>query len=103
MLCCRGDVDKSCPYDVQMWSWRHVRESVLQSRENEREVDISDGHMFPWWLLLGGTGRQNRLLDRGVTRVVLSGSTLKVTLLAGRPQEVAVESERYGRLQMNPL
>ena len=95
VLCRRGDVDESCPYDVQMWSWRRVREIVLQPREEEGEVDISDGHFFPWWLLLGGTGRQRLLLERGVTHVVASGRTLKVTLLDG---EVALYSSGHERM-----
>ena len=100
VLCRRGDVDEICPYDVQMWSWRRVREIVLQPMEEESEVDISDGHLFPWWLLLGGTGRQNVLLDRGVTHVVASGRMLKVTLLDG---EVALYSDRYGRLGLSEV
>ena len=82
VLCTLADVDKCCPYDVQMVTWRRVRD-CLQRRQEETEVDISDGHLFPWWLMLGGTGRQRRLLDTGVTRVVASGSTLAVTLLDG--------------------
>ena len=97
VLCTRGDVDQSCVYDVQMWSWRRVREMILQPREEEGEVDISDGHLFPWWLLLGGTGRLRPLLDRGVTHVVASGRTLKVTLLDG---EVALYSSRHGRMEL---
>ena len=96
VLCRRGDVDEICPYDVQMWSWRRVREILLQPTEEESEVDISDGHLFPWWLLLGGTGRVRSLLDRGVTRVVVSGRTLKVTLLDG---EVALHSNRHERME----
>ena len=95
VLCRRGDVEESCAYDVQMWSWRRVREIVLQPREEEGEVDISDGHFFPWWLLLGGTGRQRVLLERGVTRVVASGRTLKVTLLDG---EVTLYSSGHERM-----
>ena len=97
VLCTRGDVEESCPYDVQMWSWLRVREMILQPREEEGEVDISDGHLFPWWLLLGGTGRQRPLLDRGVTHVVASGRTLVVTLLDG---EVALYSNRHERMQI---
>ena len=97
VLCTRGDVEESCPYDVQMWSWLRVREMILQPREEEGEVDISDGHLFPWWLLLGGTGRQRPLLDRGVTHVVVSGRTLKMTLLDG---EVALYSNRHERMQI---
>ena len=96
VLCRRGDVDEICPYDVQMWSWRRVREIVLQPMEEESEVDISDGHLFPWWLLLGGTGRVRSLLDRGVTHVVASGRTLKVILLDG---EVALHSNRHERME----
>ena len=92
VLCTRGDVDESCPYDVQMVSWRRVREKLLQLTEEETQVDISDGHLFPWWLLLGNAGRRKRpLLDRGVTHVVASGRTLVVTLLDG---EVALYSSR---------
>ena len=97
VLCTRGDVDESCPYDVQMTSWRRISESFLQPREEESEVDISDGHLLPWWLLLGGTGRQRPLLDRGVTHVVASGRTLKVTLLDG---EVALYSSRHERMEL---
>ena len=87
VLCSRGDVDASCPYDMQMWSWRRVRETLLwncRRGEENGQVDVSDGHMFPWWLLLAGTDRQRPLLDRGVTHVVASGCTLVVTLLDGR-------------------
>ena len=56
------------------------------------------GHLFPWWLLLGGTGRQRPLLDRGVTHVVASGRTLKVTLLDG---EVALYSNRHERMELH--
>ena len=97
MLCTRGDVDQSCPYDVQMVTWRRVREIFLQPREEETQVDISDGHLFPWWLLLGGTGRQRTLLNRGVTRVVVSGRTLVVTLLDG---EVVLYSGRHERKEL---
>ena len=96
VLCRRGDVDEICPYDVQMWSWRRVREIVLQPMEEESEADISDGHLFPWRLLLGGTGRVRSLLDRGVTRVVASGRTLKMILLDG---EVALHSNRHERME----
>ena len=84
VLCCRRDVDESCPYDVQMWSWPRVR-AILhqQSRVEEGQVDISDGHLLPWWLLLGGTNRHRQLLDRGVTHVVASGCNLVVTVLDG--------------------
>jgi hypothetical protein len=81
VLCTRGDVDESCLYDVQMINWRRVREKLLQPKKEETQVDISDGLLFPWWLLLAGTGRQRPLLGRGVTQVVASGRTLVVTLL----------------------
>ena len=97
VLCTRGDVDESCSYDVQMWSWRRVREILLQPREEEDQLDISDGHLFPWWLLLGGSGRQRPLLDRGVTHVVASGNTLAVTLLDG---EVVLYSGRHQRMEL---
>ena len=97
VLCTRGDVDESCTYDVQMWSWRRVREIILQPREEEGEVDISDGHLFPWWLLLAGTGRQRPLLDRGVSHVVASGRSLRMTLLDG---EVTLYSNRHDRLEI---
>ena len=96
VLCTRGDVDKSCTYDVQMWSWRRVRQ-VLHEVNSQGGVDISDGHLFPWWLLLAGTGPQRLLLDRGVTHVVASGRTLVVTLLDG---EVALYSNRHERMQI---
>ena len=97
VLCTRRDVDESCPYDVQMLSWRRVREVFLQPRKERTQVDISDGHLFPWWLLLGNTGRQRPLLDRGVTHVVASGRTLVVTLLDG---EVALYSNRHQRMEL---
>ena len=74
-------MDESCPYDLQMVTWRRIREDCLQPTTHT--VDISDGHLFAWWLMLGGTGRHRRLLDRGVTRVVASGRTLAITLLDG--------------------
>ena len=80
-LCTLSNVDESCPYDLQVVTWRRIREDCLQPTTHR--VDISDGHLFPWWLMLGGTGRNRRLLDRGVTRVVASGRTLAVTLLDG--------------------
>ena len=80
-LCTLFNVDRSCAYDLQMVTWRRIREDCLQPTTDR--VDISDGHLFPWWLMLGGTGRNRRLLDRGVTRVVASGRTLEVTLLDG--------------------
>ena len=80
-LCTLSNVDESCPYDLQAVTWRRIREDCLQPTTHR--VDISDGHLFPWWLMLGGTGRNRRLLDRGVTRVVASGRTLEVTLLDG--------------------
>ena len=79
-LCTLFNVDQSCPYDLQMVTWRRIREHL---QPTTHRVDISDGHLFPWWLMLGGTGRNRRLLDRGVTRVVASGRTLAVTLLDG--------------------
>ena len=98
VLCAREDVDKSCDYDVQMVSWRRVREIYLQPREEGTEVDISDGHLFPWWLLLGGAGKQRSLIDRGITRVVVSGRTLVVTLLDG---EVVLYSNRHERMELH--
>ena len=80
-LCTLSNVDESSRYDLQMVTWRRIREDCLQPTTDR--VDISDGHLFPWWLMLGGTGRHRRLLDRGVTRVVASGRTLEVTLLDG--------------------
>ena len=79
-LCTLFNVDQSCAYDLQMVTWRRIREHL---QPTTHRVDISDGHLFPWWLMLGGTGRNRRLLDRGVTRVVTSGRTLAVTLLDG--------------------
>ena len=81
VLCTLADVDASCTYDLQMVNWRRVREDYLQP--STEWVDISDGHLFPWWLMLGGTGRQRRLLQRGVTRVVAFGRNLAVTLMSG--------------------
>ena len=98
VLCTRGDVDESCIYDVQMWTWRRVREILLQPQEKKTHVDVSDGHWFPWWLLLGGTGRQRPLLDRGVTHVVASGHTLVVTLLDG---QVVLYSNRHERMELH--
>ena len=85
VLCCRRDVDESCSFDMQMWSWQRVR-AILhqQSRVEEGQVDISNGHLLPWWLLLGGTNRHRRLLDRGVTHVFASGCNLVVTMLDGQ-------------------
>ena len=80
-LCTLFNVERSCAYDLQMVTWRRIREDCLQPTTDR--VDISDGHLFPWWLMLGGTRRNRRLLDRGVTRVVASGRTLAVTLLDG--------------------
>ena len=80
-LCTLSDVDESCPYELQMVTWRRIREYVMQP--TTPWVDVNDGHLFPWWLMLGGTGRNRRLLDRGVTQVVASGRTLAVTLLDG--------------------
>ena len=85
VLCCRRDVDESCSYDVQMWHWPRVRETLLwncRRGEENGQLDVSDGHLTPWWLLLAGTDRW--LLDRGVTHVVASGCILVVTLLDGR-------------------
>ena len=56
--------------------------------EENGQLDVSDGHLIPWWLLLAGTDRQRPLLDRGVTHVVASGRTLVVTLLDGRRMEL---------------
>ena len=98
VLCTRDDMNESCPYDVQMWSWRHVREHLLQLRGEEGQVDISDGHLFPWWLLLGGTGRERPLLDRGVSGVVADGRALVLTLSDG---EVKLSSGRYERMQID--
>ena len=81
VLCTLADVDASCTYDLQMVTWRRIREDCLQPTTHR--VDVSDGHLFPWWLMLGGTGRHRRLLQRGVTRVVAPGRTLSVTLLDG--------------------
>ena len=100
VLCTRRDVDESCPYDVQMLSWRRVREVFLQPRQEGSQDDISDGHLFPWWLLLGNTGRQRPLLNRGVTHVVASGCTLVVTLLDG---EVVLSSNRHQRMELQEL
>ena len=75
-----------------------VAPNFLQPREEETQVDISGGELFPWWLLLGGTGRQRPLLGRGVTRVVASGRTLVVTLLDG---EVALYSNRHERMELH--
>ena len=84
VLCCRRDVDESFSYDLQMWRWPRVRAILHQlSLVEEGQVDISDGHLLPWWLLLGGTNRHRQLLDRGVTHVVASGSNLVVTVLDG--------------------
>ena len=86
VLCSRGDVDESCSYDMQMWSWRRVRETLLwncRRGEQNGQLDVSDGHLIPWWLLLASTDHQRHLLDRGVTHVVASGCTLVVTLLDG--------------------
>ena len=91
-------MNQLCPYDVQMWSWRRVRETVLQPREEEDDIDISDGNLFPWWLLLGGTGKHRPLIDRGVTRVVLSGRAVWVTLLDG---EVSLYSSRHKRMEIH--
>ena len=100
VLCARDEADEICPYDVQMTTWRRVRENFLQRREDETQVDISDGHLFPWWLLLGNTGRQRPLLNRGVTHVVASGCTLVVTLLDG---EVVLSSNRHQRMELQEL
>ena len=97
VLCTREEADEICPYDVQMTTWRRVREDLLHRREDETQVDISDGHLFPWWLLLAGTGRQRSLLNRGVTHVVVSGRTIVVTLLNG---EVTLYSNRHERMQL---
>ena len=59
-------------------------EWLMEAREEGNEVDISDGHLCRWWVFLGGTGKQRPLFNRGVTHVVASGRTLKLTLLDGR-------------------
>ena len=97
VLCTRRDVDEICPYDIQMVSWRYVREAFLEPGDEQTDVDISDGHLFPWWLLLGGTGRQRAILDRGVTHIVASGKSLVVTLQDG---EVIISSNRHSRMEL---
>ena len=81
VLCTRGDVDQCCSYDVQMWPWRQVRAILMQMEEDR--VDISDGHLLPWWLLLGATGRRRPIIDRGVTHVVATRHNLVVTVQDG--------------------
>ena len=89
-------MDEARRYDLRMWSWPRVRE-IVWDPSRETEVDVSEGHLFPWWLLFGCTGRLRPLLDRGVTRVVLWGRSLVVTLLDG---EVSVFSDRFGSLHL---
>ena len=81
VLCTRGDVNECCSYDVQMWPWRRVRAILMQMEEDR--VDISDGHLLPWWLLLGATGRRRPIIDRGVTHVVATRHNLVVTVQDG--------------------
>ena len=97
VLCTRSAVDESCPYDVHMMNWRRVREILLQPRQEETQVDISDGHLFPWWLLMRWSSARP-LLDRGVTRVVASGRTFVVTLLDG---EVTLYSDRHQLMKIH--
>lgn len=94
----REDVDQCCVYDIQMWSWRRVREFFLQPMDENAEIDISDGHMFPWWLFLGGTGKVQPLIERGITRVAVSGRRLQVNLLDGH---VALYSSRHARMELS--
>ena len=105
VLCTRDDVEKSCYDDIKIWSWRRVRENILQPRDDsndeEDDVDISEGHLFPWWLLLGYDGRHwaEGLLDRGVINVVLSGRSIRLTLLDGEVNLM----DRHNRLEILEL
>jgi len=83
VLCTHGGVDECCAYDVQMWTWRRVQQ-VLPEPGQQGQVDVSDGQLFPWWLLLGGTLQGRFVLDRGVTKVVVSGRAIILTVLDGQ-------------------
>ena len=65
------------------------------ARVQLKRLEASSAQLLASAPVLGGTGRQRVLLERGVTRVVASGRTLKVTLLDG---EVTLYSSGHERM-----
>ena len=73
---------------------------LLQPRDEGSQDDISDGEVFPRWLLVGGTGRVWPFLDRGVLRVDASGRSLVLTWLGG---EVVLSGKRHQRSEFDEV
>jgi len=57
-------------FDTKVHGWKSAR-AFLESLDftNENEIDLTDGHLWPWWLFLGNTGGIRKILAGGVISV----------------------------------
>ena len=102
----RQDMDEVCKYDVNMLSWKYVREKLAAlETHDEASVDWSNGQSFPWWVWMANTGTLRDVVNEGV-------STVEVEVKRG-VKSVVVTSKRgrfwhsagpaYGKLRVWPV
>eukprot|EP00969_Alexandrium_andersonii_P054506 2399305-Alexandrium_andersonii.AAC.1 len=95
-----------------MWAWGNVRK-VLQQLQGGGNgdglargalqpagLDLSDGAVLPWWLLLGHTGKIFGLVDRGITGIFAQGDSLRLVCTDG---VVRVHAGGRGRLEVHDV
>ena len=59
-------------YDVLACSWRDMQKFIRNLNFNERrEVDITMGGHFPWWLCLATAGNMRGAIQLGVQRIAV--------------------------------